>query len=270
MQSFAVLPSGVRLHYLEQGPADGTALIFLHGVTDSCHSFDGVLPLLPRHIRAFAVSQRGHGESSRPPSGYGVPEMAGDLRAFMDVVGVRTAVIIGHSMGASVAQRFLIDYPERTSAAVLVGAFASFHEDAGFREFVEGSILPLVDPIPAAFVREWQLSTLANPMDLGHFETIVAEALKVPAFVWHATFRGFLASADLTSQLANVAVPVLLVWGERDTYTSRAAQDRLLRVIPDARFATYQGAGHALHWEEPARFTRDLLMFVAQRASALV
>jgi pimeloyl-ACP methyl ester carboxylesterase len=268
MEKFAALRTGVRLEYLERGAHDGTPVIFLHGVTDSCHSFDGVLPLLPLTIRAFALSARGHGDSSRPSTGYRFAEMAEDVRAFMDAVGIRTAVVVGHSMGASVAQRFAIDHPDRTAAVVLIAGFATF-QDPDLREFIETSVLPLTDPIDPAFVREWQLSTLANPMDLAHFETVVTETQKVPAFVWHATFHGFLMASDFTSELARVSAPVLLVWGDRDSYTSRASQDRLLAEIPDARLVTYEGTGHAVHWEEPARFAADLLAFTSTARSTV-
>ena len=262
VERFVTLSTGIRMSYVEQGAPDGTPVILLHGVTDSWRSFERVLPRLPPRIRAFALSQRGHGNSSRPAYGYRFADMSEDLRAFMDAAGLPTAIIVGHSMGASVAQRFAIDHAERMSALVLMAAFATF-QGPEMRDFVTSSILPLVDPIDPAFAREWQLSTLAQPMDPVHFDTIVSETLKVPAFVWHATFTGFLATADFTNELANVSVPTLITWGDRDTYALRAAQHQLLDVIPGARLTTYEGYGHAFHWEDPARFAADLVAFVA-------
>src|SRR5262245_13684014 len=262
MEKFVTLSTGVRMGFVERGAPDGTPVIFLHGVTDSWRSFERLLPLLPRGIHAFALSQRGHGNSSRPASGYRFADMAEDLRAFMDATGLRTATIVGHSMGASVAQRFAIDNPARISALVLMAAFATF-QDPGLRDFVTSSILPLKDPIDPAFAREWQLSTLARPMDPAHFDTIVSETVKVPAFVWREAFKGFLATDDFTGELADVSVPTLLAWGDRDTYTLRAAQDRLLQAIPGARLVVYEDYGHAFHWEDPARFAADLVAFLA-------
>jgi pimeloyl-ACP methyl ester carboxylesterase len=180
----------------------------------------------------------------------------------MDAMGIPTATLVGHSMGSSVAQRFAIDCPERTSALVLAGAFASF-QDPDLETFVRSSILPLRDPISPSFVREWQSSTIAQEIDPSHFEVVVAETLEVPAFVWHAAFEGFLRTDDFTGELASVAAPTLILWGDRDTYTGRDAQVRLLESLPDARLVTYDGVGHALHWEAPARFARDVAAFVA-------
>jgi pimeloyl-ACP methyl ester carboxylesterase len=261
------LPTGVRIEYVEQGRADGVPVVFLHGVTDSWRSFERVLPLLPPSVHAFALSQRGHGDSSRPPSGYRFADMSADLHAFLDAMGLRTAVVVGHSMGASVAQRFVIDHPDRVSRLVLMGAFANY-EDPGLAAFVGSSVAPLTDPIARRFAREWQLSTLARAMPGDHLDAVVSETLKVPARVWREAFDGFLKTPDFTSGLTTVSVPVLLMWGDRDSYALRAAQDRLLEVMPKARFIVYQGGGHAFHWEDPEQFTRDLVSFLTRRSDS--
>lgn len=260
MEQSISLKTGVEMEYVEQGPGTGLPIVFLHGVTDSWHSFERVLPLLPETQRAFALSQRGHGDSSRPGAGYRFTDFSEDLLAFLDAKEVSRVLIVGHSMGASVAQRFVIDHPERVAGVVLMGAFASF-QDPALEEFVSSSILPLADPIDPAFAREWQLSTLARDMDPTHLDRVVSETLKVPARVWHEAFTGFLQTADFSSELSAVSVPALLMWGDRDAYASRAAQQRLLEVIPGARLISYEGFGHALHWEDPATITRDLLQF---------
>lgn len=259
---FVELPSGVRLEYVEHGSADGQPVIFLHGVTDSWRSFETVLPLLPASMRAFAISQRGHGESSRPESGYRFGDFAEDVRGFMDAVGLDRAVVVGHSMGASVAQRLMADHPERLTRVVLMGAFASFQGNAELNEYVRTAILPLADPISPEFAREWQSSTVAQPIAPSQLNTFVSETLKVPAHVWHQAFSGFLATPDFLNELARARVPVLLFWGDRDTYALRQDQDRLLQAIPTARLTVYEGIGHALHWEAPERVAEELGRFL--------
>ena len=106
--SFVTLASGLRLEYLEQGQADGIPVVFLHGVTDSCRSFEPVLSHLTPKIRAIAISQRGHGDSGRPDTGYRYRDLSEDLLAFLDALAIPCAVVAGHSMGSLVAQRFAI------------------------------------------------------------------------------------------------------------------------------------------------------------------
>ena len=78
------LPTGVTLEYATQGPETGTPVIFLHGVADSWRSFEGVLANLPPDMRVYAISQRGHGNSSRPAAGYLYQDFARDLRSFKE------------------------------------------------------------------------------------------------------------------------------------------------------------------------------------------
>ena len=185
------LPGRVRLEYVEQGDPAGIPVVMLHGVTDSWHSFEPVLPHLPESIRAFAVTQRGHGDADRPASGYRTRDFAADVAAFVDALGLGPAVIVGHSMGSTNAKRFAIDYPERTRGLVLVGAFASYCCNPAVVEFWESAVSTLTDPIAPGFAREFQESTLARPIPPAFLDTVVRESLKVPARVWRSAFAGF-------------------------------------------------------------------------------
>ena len=257
-EKFLTLSTDVRMEYVEQGNPGGVPVVFLHGVTDSWHSFERVLPLLPADVHAFAISQRGHGDSSRPERGYLFSDMSRDLRAFMDAVGLQRAVIAGHSMGSMVAQRFVVDHPGPRFRPGVDRRVLDDVPGSGLDDYYRSAIAPLTDPIDAAFAREWQLSTLARTMPEDHLDTVVAETQKVPARVWRAAFKGFLETPDFSGELARVTVPTLILWGDQDTYTLRASQDRLRSVIPGAKLLVYEGNGHAVHWEDPVRFTSDL------------
>lgn len=258
------LPNRVELSYVEQGDGSGVPVVLLHGVTDSSHSFDLVLPHIPEFIHAFALTQRGHGDSSRPATGYRFGDFASDVAAFMDALHIESAVIAGHSMGSSVAQRFAIDYPERTLGLVLIGSFASLQGNPGVQELWDSVISTMTDPVNPDFVRGFQKSTLAQPVPPAFFETVVQESLKVPARVWRATFEGFLED-DFSGELRKIKTPVVILWGDRDEFCHRSDQDALLTAIGGSQLLVYSGAGHALHWEEPERFGSDLRAFIAAR-----
>jgi pimeloyl-ACP methyl ester carboxylesterase len=267
MVSSVSLPNGVTLQYAERGKASGVPVVFLHGVTDSWRSFEPVLDRLPDSIRALAITQRGHGESSKPVEGYTYGDMAQDLRAFMDAFGLQAAVIVGHSMGSMVAQRFAADHPSRVAGLVLMGAFSTIYGRQDIQEFWNTGVSRVMDPVDAEFVRDFQISTLARPVPEAFLEMVVYESLRVPARVWRDTFRGFLQTPDFSSELAGLAAPTLIAWGERDAYALRTDQEVLQAAIAGSRLVTYPDAGHAFHWEDPDRFAADLVGFVYQRAS---
>jgi pimeloyl-ACP methyl ester carboxylesterase len=242
-------------------------MLMLHGVTDSWRSFAPLLPYLPESIRAFVLTQRGHGDSDRPASGYRTRDLAADVAAFTDALGLRRTVVVGHSMGSTNAKRFAIDYPERTHGLILVGSFASYRNNPTLVEFWDSAISRLTDPIDPCFVREFQESTLARPVPPEFLGTVVRESLKVPARVWRAAFEGFFED-DFAAELGKIATPTLILWGDRDVLSPRVDQDALLAAIEGSRLKIYQGAGHALHWEEPERFAADLVSFTFRRSAA--
>jgi pimeloyl-ACP methyl ester carboxylesterase len=254
------LPTGVRLNYVERGDPRGTPVVLLHGYTDSRRSYDLVLPLMPPSFHVFAVTLRGHGDSSKPDSGYLPSDFASDLAAFLDAMQIESAVIVGHSMGSTVAQRFAIDYPSRTRALVLEGAFLPAARNEAVREFFQ-TVRAFTDPVDPRVVREFQQSTLTRPVPAAFFETIVGESLKVPARVWKGALEPYTTVA-FSDRLRELSVPTLLIWGDRDGFTLRAEQDALNRAIAGSRLTTYAGTGHCPHWEEPERFATDLIAFV--------
>lgn len=260
-QKFAELATGVRLPYVEQGDPTGVPVILLHGVTDSWRSFEPVLPYLPPSLHVYALTQRGHGEADRPSAGYTPHDFAADVAAFMDTQHLSSAVVVGHSMGSFVAQRFALDYPERTRGLVLMGSFTSCRGNAGLEEFWEQVIVPLTDPIDPEIAREFQVSTLAQPVTPEFLQMVTGESLKVPAHVWQAAFRGLLTSSHL-GELSQMQVPTLIVWGDQDTFFPRHEQETLATAISHAQMRIYPGSGHAMHWEEPAQFAADLIAFI--------
>jgi pimeloyl-ACP methyl ester carboxylesterase len=257
---YVEVPNGIRLPYVEQGDASGAPMLLLHGFTDSWHSFERVLPHLPQTIHAFALKQRGHGDADRPATGYRTRDFAADVAAFAHTLGLAPAVVVGHSMGSTNALRFAIDYPELTLGLVLVGSFATYRGNRVVVEFWESVVSQLANPIDPGFVREFQESTLAQPVPQAFLDTIVQESLKVPARAWRATFEGFLED-DFAGKLDRIKAPTLILWGDQDALCSRGDQDALLAGITGSRLVVYEGAGHGLHWEEPERFAADLVVF---------
>jgi pimeloyl-ACP methyl ester carboxylesterase len=260
LQAGVAVADGVTLPYLESGARHGVPVVFVHGLSDSARSFEPVLEHLPADMHALALTLRGHGDADRPRWGYGTGELATDVVAFLDALGLESAVVVGHSMGAHVAQCVAARFPDRVLGVVLIGAFAPLPGHPLVAE-LDALIGPLVDPVAEAFVREFQESTLARPVSAAFFAAVVEESLKVPGRVWQEAWAG-MRDIDLGPELSAISAPVRLAWGDLDTIVDRAMQDTLLGAIPNATIQVYHGAGHAPHWEDPERFAADLVDFL--------
>jgi pimeloyl-ACP methyl ester carboxylesterase len=149
------LASGPRVHYAEQGDPSGEPIVFLPAYTDSWFSYSRVLPLLPPRYHAYALDQRGHGDSERPECCYTVEDFAGDVVAFLDAVGVGRATLVGHSGSCLVARRVAEAHPERVARLVLIGSPGSLGDNEEELE-LQTAVHGLQDPVPVQFARELQ------------------------------------------------------------------------------------------------------------------
>jgi non-heme chloroperoxidase len=240
------LPNDVTLRYAERGKSSGVPLLLLPGLGDSLHSFEPVLDLLSDFIRAFALTQRGHGDSTHPSEGYAFNDFAADIEAFMDALDVQAALIAAHSASGFIAQRFAIDHPERTLGLVFIGSPLTLRNHSGVRLAWDSSISKLTDPVDHAFIRDMQAGTLAGPIPQDFFDTLVVEAMKVPARVWREVFEHLL-DEDLVEDLSKIKAPTLVVWGDRDEVLSRADQDVLVVAIKGSQLVVHPGVGHSPH-----------------------
>jgi non-heme chloroperoxidase len=168
-------------------------------------------------------------------------------------------------MGSTVALRFALDYPERTRGLVPMGTFVRYRTNPVIVKFVEDVVSGLEDPIERSVAQEFQESTLAGPISASFLDVAISESLKVPARVWQDMFAGLLDDEHVV-RLGSIAAPTLLVWGDQDAFVPESDQETLLATIPGSCLEVYRGIGHAVHWEEPARFAADLAAFVDRLA----
>jgi non-heme chloroperoxidase len=265
---FATTPleTGLRLHYAEQGDLTGEAIVFLHGYSDSWFSFSRVLPLLSPEYHAFALTQRGHGDSDKPQCCYTPEDFAADIDAFMEAVGIEEATLVGASTGALFAQRVALSYPRRVSRLVLVGAQTPANEANEVVLGLQEEVRALEDPVPPEFVRAFQEGTIHQPVPQEFLDTVVSESLKLPARVWRDYLEGAVLSIDqdYVIELREIDVPTLMLWGERDPLFPREEQERLAAAIPGATLKVYPETGHAVHWDRPEWVVRDLEEFMKE------
>src|SRR4051794_19459730 len=137
------IASGPELSYAERGDRAGPALVLLPGPTDSWVSYQEVLELLPTSIRAVAVSQRGHGDSDTPATGYSIEHFAADAVRLLDALGIETAVFAGHSGSCLTARRIALDRPSRVAGLVLEASPTILRGNAALQDFVRSSISTL-------------------------------------------------------------------------------------------------------------------------------
>jgi non-heme chloroperoxidase len=259
-EQYIQLSTGINMEYVESGNAAGIPVVFLHGITDSWHSYEKVLPLLPASINAFSITHRGHGNSSKPETGYHPKDFAADVAAFIQQKKLGRAIVVGHSMSGIIVQQFALDYPELVKGIVIISSDPVIKRNPGIPEF-NSEVEKMHTAVERSFMVDFQKATLAKPIDSAYFNLLVDESMKMPLTAFKAAFRGLM-DIDYVDQLKTIKAPVLILWGDADGFFQRNGQELLKQNIIHAKYITYKGAGHALHWEEPVKVASDIAMFV--------
>jgi pimeloyl-ACP methyl ester carboxylesterase len=279
-----VIVRGLRHRVTWWGDRSQTPLVLLHGFQDCGATWQFLVDCLPPQWSLAAPDWRGFGYSEEAPGGYWFPDYFADLEALLDaLVPNQAARIVGHSMGANIAQIYAGVRPERLAWLVNV----------------EGFGLPRTDPkdAPARYVR-W-LDELRQPLREGRYRSVaqLAEVLRAKNPRLTADRAGFVARAwtrparaepestevellfDPRHRLINpmlyrreeaeacwarVRAPVLLVRGdaEDDRWGSRrAAAEALHAHLRNLEIAIVPGAGHMVHHEAPEVLARQIVEF---------
>ncbi len=257
---FVEISKDITLEYAEQGAENSQTVIFLHGFLDSWRSYEHVLKHLPEHFRGIAISQRGFGNSSKEGTSFTPALLASDVFLFMEKLNIEKAIIVGHSMGSVVAQKFAINHPEKTQALVLIGAFYHLATNTVAAE-LEKEVNGFTTAPSREYVEAFQKSTLALKIDEEYFTNLVNESMKAPLHVWKSALRG-LVQTDLRAEHRRIICPVIIFWGKMDAVCSEEEQVALLKSLPSAELKTYLRSGHSPHWEETIRFNKDLNEFL--------
>ena len=253
----ARLSTGVTLDYVERGENNRKVVIFIHGYLHSQETFVPLMEALGPQYHTYAVTLRGHGNSDKPETGYSMGEMAEDVVALMDHLGIDQASIVGHSMGGVVAQRLAVDHPERVEDLVLLATTANAGINRNVLEFQYFTNYLLQGPIDPNLVAYLYMTRFFYQTPLQYLASSVAETLKVPLYVWQDSLNALVAE-NMTGELEAIQAPTLLIWGENDTIFTLAEQEALNAGIADSSLITYPETGHDLHLERVDQIAADL------------
>ena len=118
---------GHKLHCTLRGAGE-PSFVCLHGLVDTVSIWDELGALLTQRGQVVCIDQRGHGSSDAPAGPYTRGELAADVVGVLDALGLRNAVLVGHSMGGIIAMTAALAYPKRVRALVLIGTASQCSE----------------------------------------------------------------------------------------------------------------------------------------------
>lgn len=253
----------MELHFRTLG--EGPPLIILHGLLGSLHNW---LPLgrkFAERFKVFAVDQRNHGLSPHSPE-FGYDHMARDLHELMNAQGLTSAHVLGHSMGGKTAMQFALLYPDQVEKLVVVDIAPRAHVprqsgtlqallalDLGkFKHRVEMDTA-LAASVPDEELRQFLLTNVARD--------------KAGSFHWKANLSAIwenrrVLGAALESEQP-CPKPALFIRGGKSDYVADADLDLIRQLFPQSVMQTILEAGHWVHADEPEKFSKVVMEFLA-------
>jgi pimeloyl-ACP methyl ester carboxylesterase len=277
---------GTFLHVEEFGPAEGPALVLVHGWTCTLRFWTLQIQAFSPSVRVIAYDLRGHGASAPAADGdYSVRAHASDLDAVLRATAAGPAVVAGHSLGGMTlvawAGAHADEVGERLVAAALVntgmgdlisealvlrapGPLAAARQLAG--RAILGASAPLPrrpTPISHRAVRYLALSPSASPAEVAFCEQIVLACPRTA----RAGTGGALSTLDLRDAIAHLHVPTVVIAGEHDRLTPPVHAHTLADALPDPHeLIVLPGAGHMTPVTQPDAVNARLRELLARHA----
>jgi haloacetate dehalogenase len=280
--------NGIWLHYVRGGTNTAQPLVLLHGFPESWLMWRLILPdLLARH-HVVAVDLRGYGDSAKPAgeAGYDKGTMASDIHALVRQLGLANPILVGHDRGGRVARRYALDYPADLGGLALLDILPVeyVYDQLTAAEVAERYwhwIFHLVPELPERLIDGHEDEYLAQFFNRspGLLQRLRADgawldyrrcwlqpgAIEAALNDYRATYRHDVPRYRAERQAGRrMAVPTLLLWGNRGNLANQPVLDIWRQVATNVRGHAIAQCGHYLPEEQPEIVADYLLRFAEE------
>lgn len=255
MRQIAIRGGGINIDL--RGPEGAPAVVFLNSLGTDLRVWDAVVALMPPTLRLVRMDKRGHGLSSLAPPARTIDALAADAAAVMDALEVRSALIVGLSIGGLIAQCLAATRPDLARALLLLDTAHRI----GSAETWEARIAAVRAGGTEAIADDVMARWFSDAFRSGHADVVAAWRTllaRMPA-EGYAMACEALRDADLSALSPGLSLPVRFAVGSADLATPPDLVREAARLVPGARFAVIEGAGHLPPLETPGRVAEMIL-----------
>ncbi len=239
--------NGLRMHArvsVDPVPEASPAVVLVHGLVVSSRYMIPTARKLASHHEVYVPDLPGFGRSEKPPSVLDVAGLSDSLAAWMETVGLGSAVLVGNSVGCQVVADLALRHPERVERAVLQG--------------------PTMDPGARSTLRQaarLALDGTREPPSL--LPIMLLDYLSAGLDRSFATFR-YALEDRIEEKLPHLRAPTLVVRGERDPIVPQRWAERAARLLPEGRLVVVPGASHTMNYAAPSELARVVRSFIGE------
>lgn len=260
---------GIRTRYIQAGPTNAPALVMVHGTGGSWECFCSNVAAFSKDYNCFAYDTVGAGFSDKPDVDYEIPLYVDHLRDFMLAVGISKASIIGVSLGAWIAARFALTYPEKAQSLMLVSA-AGLLSDAKTSADIKGARFNAVDnPTWETVSAVFNGLILAEHNRIGDFVSVRQAVYRQPGM--RRAMEHILCLQDPEIRARNlipeaewraIQAPTLVIGAVDHPDIFLETAKRVTELIPKAEYVEIAGSSHWAQFEAADEFNLAGLAFL--------
>lgn len=254
------------LHYEEHGPADAPPVILSSGLGGSAAYWAPNLETLAREYRVILYDHRGTGRSDRTlPRDLTVDDMASDVAALMDGLGIERAHLVGHAAGGVIGLSLAASSPERLSSLVVVNGWTAL--DPHFARCFEARLALLRDSGVQAYLRAQPIFLYPAPWISEHRDELDREMEhQLASFPGADIVEARVAALQafhIADRLAGLSTPILALAAMDDMLVPWTCSRDLAEGAPNAALELMERGGHACNVTDPARFNQIVSAWLA-------
>lgn len=252
-----------RFAYESAGDPGAIPLIFLHGIGGAARAWRHQLATFNDRFHAIAWDMPGYG-GSVPLASVSIAALADALQQFIEQLGATKPVLVGHSIGGMIVQKWLVQFPQLARAVVLAQTSPAFGKTDGDwqKSFIAARLGPLdrgktMKSLAPSLVKE----LVGDDPDPEGLEL----ARECMASVPEASYRAMMLALigfDQRGSLKDISVPTLLLSGSKDNNAPAPMMAKTAAYIPSADYVELAGVGHLANLERPEAFDAALSRFL--------
>jgi len=265
MQFKFVKVMNYKVRYAESGD-ELRHVLLVHGLGGSAESWTYNIDEFAKHFHVFAPDLIGFGHSDKPNIRYATKVFTNFLSKFMDAIGLKSASMVGSSMGGQIAAEFAITYPNKVERLVLISpagipprAFKGTRElklyakifDAENMDEVREALLP-VDADQSAITEEYVKNI---------YQYIRMEGAR---YAFMSSLKESSAAPRLANRLRTIKAKTLVIWGKDDALIPIKYCEPFIMKMDNCRLVLIERCGHRPHFEKSDLFNKVVIDFLQE------
>jgi pimeloyl-ACP methyl ester carboxylesterase len=263
----------LKLHYLDWGGYGDETILLLHGFMGHAHVWDDLTSDLSTHYRVLALVQLGHRDSEwSKEASYGMDRHFTDISVFIESIGIKKVILLGHSMGGRNALYYEAFAPEKVERLILVDARLGSNPEATKALRQQLVSLPLktntMDEVVEALRGLYPYLSIEMFRHIAKFGYRESKDVRfIPKYDTRMSIqieKSEYITEELLDMIKNVVCPTLIVRGKESPFFSSEEAQRMCMFLPRATFQEVPGATHMPAQENPDAFKRMILDFMSK------